>query len=106
MADGVERIYGYLADAVTQTHSHCSYGVQASSSPHEVGGQISTGETADGNLVPDVADIRFSMDEDSVILAEIKFDPERAAAEDVLFWAKAVWEGAASKGFPGKDWKW
>ncbi len=106
MADGVERIHGYLADAVTQTHFHSLYGVQASSSPHEAGGQISTGETVDGELVPDVADIRFSVDEDSGIVAEIKFDPERVAAEDVLFWAKAVWEGAASKGFPKNDWKW
>ena len=101
MADGVERVFGYLQEAVQQTHSGSPFGVTASTGPNYASGEV-TG-CVEGEEI--TASIKFSVQDDESIRSEMHFNPNMVEVVDITVWARAVWDGAASKGFPTEGWK-
>ena len=99
MAEGSERIRSFLGEAVEQTHPGVAFGLGASSGCALAEGEVDFGEMGD------VAKVSYAVESNGRIRAELLFDNNFARIEDVLVWARAVWDGAASKGFPDPDWK-
>ena len=110
MADGADRVLGYLSGVAEKVAK--SVGIEEST----VGVGGSTGERAvEGHLCTcgDGADvcscaisIDYKVDTIGRIQAQIDFDLQKMGSfENVLLCTRAVWEGAASKGFPKRGWK-
>lgn len=99
MADGVERVHGYLAASVSDTSSEKQFGIEASTGPNFVGAQVKAPYSGT------VARIKFSIEEFGNISSEVEFDPDSVGIDEVLAWSRAIWEGAATKGFPNNGWK-
>ena len=106
MADGADRIFGYLVSAVERTHPGelCEFGVSASSGPSIAVGLVYDGDNPDTDGCISVADIKYSSEGNKCTSAQISFNPERVDIDSVVIWAQAVLEGAGSKGFPADDW--
>ncbi len=99
MADGVERVYGYLAESVRETSSERRLGVEAATGPDFAAGQVIA------HYAGTVARIKFSVKDFGHISSEIEFNPDSVGMDEVLAWAKAIWDGASTKGFPDSGWK-
>ncbi|MCY4575960.1 MAG: hypothetical protein OXC55_05110 [Chloroflexi bacterium] len=98
MADGVERIFGYLSVAA-ENNIPSEIGVEVSSDSHHAAGSVAG---ADGtNLFA----VSFESQEGQRVEAKITFDSSKVSIDQASALTKAVWEGAASKGFPKNNWK-
>ena len=102
MADGVARVHGSLSSAVFQTHPGSSFAVEASTGPDSVEGNVWK-EGEEGRL--SLFNVTFVVEPGGTIRLEADFDRDFVQIDDVIAWEKAVWDGAASKGFPAKGWK-
>ena len=101
MADGAERIQSRLSDAVNRTHAYAEYEVGASSSARHAGGSVGK-DLENGDAV---VQIEYIAGPGTVRLDLVVRDLSLVGFEDALDWAKAVWDGAESKGFPTAGWK-
>ena len=105
MADGVERIHGYVLEALRQA-GFDGVGVQGRSGPDHAGADVFlSDEVCDGNF--ENADIcatwRSNENEAPWLEARIRYGELNVAMLPVV--ARAILEGAQSKGFPKPDWK-
>lgn len=106
MADGVERIHGYVLSALNQAGFEGA-GVQGRSGPDHAGADVFlvVNDYYDGNF--EHADIcatwRSNGDDEPWLEAKIRYGERNVAMLPVV--ARALLEGARSKGFPKPDWK-
>ena len=106
MADGADRVWGSLMAAVEETHGNGGqdWAVGGTTGANIAHGGVYAGDYPEGNFA-DVANIRFHSANGRCVRADLEFNPELVVIDEVAVWAKAVWDGAKSKGFPDADWK-
>ena len=118
MADGMDRIADYLMEAAHRI-GYSSAGISASGGIDFCSGSLEdisvphvhesdsecpgVHECDDGNH--SFFSARFERGDDGAVEATIKADLSYITLENIGPLAQAVWEGAASKGWPRPDWK-
>ena len=98
MADGLDRVFGQMLEVAGRMMGYA----EASTGPTYASGSVWTGEPANSERL---INVRFDVSEED---GEVSLKVDQAAVvqfEDTLELIRAVWTGAASKGFPNQDWK-
>ena len=102
MVDGGDRVWGFLSGAVEETHPEHTVTVGANTGRDSAGGTVWK-ELEEEQWT--IASINFTSETGGRIRLEMSFDRDFVTIDAVMAWAKAVWDGAASKDFPQTGWK-
>ena len=99
MADGADRVHGSLWEAAEALPGEWAV-LGATTSATSAGGEVGKGPSFLGD-----AHVHIDSEKGNRVQVTLDFCPDQMSFDHAMSLAKAVWEGAASKGFPNPDWK-